>query len=167
VLPQVLVGIGLALAFGGLTDAALRGRSPAALHGGVTIASRHAGVVLGLVLLTPVFVADLDRQRARAEQKGVELVLESRIAPRTKIALASSLADDLRREPGRMPDIRRSFDRIDVGGGEKQELNALAARLEDQLDRAATSSFSRSFLFAALLALAGLIPVALSREMGL
>ena len=166
VLPQILVGIGLALAFGGLTDAALKGRSPAALHGGVTIASRHAGVVLGLVLLTPVFVADLDRQRARAEQKGVELVLEAPIAPRTKIRLASSLAEDLRREPGRMPDIRRSFDRVDAGG-EQQEMNALAARLENQLDRAATSSFSRSFLFAALLALAGLIPVALSREMGL
>jgi len=59
--PQLLVGLGLALSLGALTEAALAGRSPAAIHGGYTIAARHAGVVLGLVLLTPVFVADLDR----------------------------------------------------------------------------------------------------------
>ena len=64
---------------GALTEAALAGRSPAAIHGGYTIAARHAGVVLGLVLLTPVFVADLDRQRDRATQKGAELVLDARI----------------------------------------------------------------------------------------
>jgi hypothetical protein len=167
VLPQVLVGIGLALALGGLTDAALRGRSPAALHGGVTIASRHAGIVLGLLLLTPVFVADLDRQRDRAQEKGVEIVLDSPVAPRAKLELASALTEDLRRDPGRLPDIRASFARVGVDAGERPRLDALASRLEDELDRAATSSFSRSFLLAALLALAGLVPVGLSRRMEL
>jgi predicted MFS family arabinose efflux permease len=164
---QVLVGIGLALALGGLTDAALAGRSRPALHGGVTIASRHAGIVLGLLLLTPVFVGDLDRQRGRAEQRGLELVLDSRIAPTTKLALADVLTADLRREPGRLPDIRRSFAKVDPEASDRAEFRALATRLGDQLDRAATSSFSRSFLLAALLAVLGLVPVAMSREVRL
>lgn len=164
---QVLVGIGLALALGGLTEAALAGRSRVALHGGVTIASRHAGIVLGLLLLTPVFVGDLDRQRARAEQRGVALVLDSRIAPTTKLALADAVTADLQREPGRLPDIRASFAKVDPKASDRSEFAALATRLEDQLDRAATSSFSRSFLLASLLALLGLVPVAMSREVQL
>ena len=164
---QVLVGIGLALSLGGLTEAALAGRSRPALHGGVTIASRHAGIVLGLLLLTPVFVADLDLQSARAEQKGVALVIDSGIAPSTKLRLAARLATDIQRQPGRLPDVRRTINALDVGQQERPALNALANRLDDQLDAAATSSFSRSFLLAALLALAGLVPIAIAREVRL
>ena len=164
---QVLVGVGLALSLGGLTEAALAGRSRPALHGGVTIASRHAGIVLGLLLLTPVFVADLDLQSARAEQKGVALVIDSGIAPSTKLRLAARLATDIQRQPGRLPDVRRTINALDVGQQERPALNALADRLDDQLDAAATSSFSRSFLLAALLALAGLVPIAFAREVRL
>ena len=164
---QVLVGAGLALSLGGLTEAALAGRSRPALHGGVTIASRHAGIVLGLLLLTPVFVADLDLQRSRAEQKGVELVIDSSIDPSTKLRLAANLAVDVRREPGRLPDVRRTIDALDAAPQERPALSALADRLEERLDAAATSSFSRSFLLAALMALAGLVPIAASREVRL
>ena len=57
--PQVLVGLGLGLSIDALTAAALRERVPRALHGGWTIAARHAGVVIGLLILTPIFTADL------------------------------------------------------------------------------------------------------------
>ena len=43
--PQVLIGAGLALTLAALTEAALQGRAPQAIHGGWTIAARHAGVV--------------------------------------------------------------------------------------------------------------------------
>src|SRR5690242_7457978 len=52
--PQILIGAGLALAIGALTEGALAGRSPLAVHGGWTIAARHAGVCIGLLLLTPI-----------------------------------------------------------------------------------------------------------------
>ena len=42
--------------------------------------------------------------------------------------------------------------RIDVSDRERPQLQKLEGQLNDQLDRAATSSFERSFLFAALLA---------------
>jgi MFS family permease len=164
---QILVGAGLALSLGALTEAALAGRSRPALHGGVTIASRHAGIVLGLLLLTPVFVADLDVQSARAEQKGVELVIDSDVAPSAKLRLAAKLASELQQGAGRLPDVRRTIDALDAAPDQRPALNALATRLERRLDDAATSSFSRSFLFAALLALLGLIPLALTREVQL
>jgi MFS family permease len=165
--PQVLVGAGLALSLGALTEAALAGRSPAAIHGGWTIASRHAGVVLGLVLLTPVFVGDLDRQRERATQKGAELVLDAPVSPLRKIDLARQIASDIKREPGRLPDIDRSFEEVGTYGDDRAALLMLRAQLNDQLDRAATSSFERSFLFAALLTGLALIPIALTRRVTL
>ena len=41
--PQILVGIGLALVLSALTETALGGRAPQAIHGGWTISARHAG----------------------------------------------------------------------------------------------------------------------------
>ena len=165
--PQLLIGAGLALSIGALTEAALAGRSSAAIHGGYTIAARHAGVVLGLVLLTPVFVADLDRQRDRATQKGAELVLDAPIGALTKIDLASRIASDIRRQPGRLPDIHNSFAEVDASDGERPQLHKLERQLNEQLDRAATSSFERSFLLAAVLAALALIPIALTRRVTL
>jgi hypothetical protein len=165
--PQVLVGAGLALSLGALTEAALAGRSPAAIHGGWTIAARHAGVVLGLVLLTPVFVADLDTQRERATQKGTELVLDAPVSALRKLDLAREIASDIKANPGRLPDINRSFASVGSNDGDRAALQTLRAQLNDQLDRAATSSFERSFLFAALLAGLSLIPIALTREVSL
>jgi MFS family permease len=165
--PQLLVGAGLALSLGSLTEAAVAGRSPAAIHGGVTIAARHAGVVLGLVLLTPVFVSDLDRQRERATQKGAELVLDARIDALTKVDLASRIASDIRRQPGRLPDIHDSIASVDASERERPQLRVLERQLNEQLDRAATSSFERSFLLAAALAALALIPIALTRRVEL
>ena len=162
--PQLLVGAGLALSLGALTEAALAGRSPAAIHGGWTIASRHAGVVLGLVLLTPVFVGDLDKQRERATQKGAELVLDARVDALTQ---GRSGAADRERHPARAgpparhpPLVRRGRTRASASG---RSCGKLEGQLNDQLDRAATSSFERSFLFAAALAGLALIPIALTR----
>ena len=52
--PQLLVGAGLGLALAALTERALAGRAEQVVHGGWTLAARHAGVVLGLLLLAPV-----------------------------------------------------------------------------------------------------------------
>ena len=41
--PQILVGIGLGLAVAGLTELALAGRPDQVVHGGWTLAARHAG----------------------------------------------------------------------------------------------------------------------------
>ena len=68
-LPQALIGAGLALAVPALSHAALD-RPPLAVQGAWSIAARHAGVVVGLLLLTPLLVADLNTQSDRAQEAG-------------------------------------------------------------------------------------------------
>jgi MFS family permease len=152
--PQVLVGAGLALAFSGLSEAALVGRGPQELHGAVTVAARHAGIVLGLLLLTPLLVADLDRQSVAAEEAGAARLLDARIAPRTKLQLAGALASRLGDADGSIPDLAPAFASIEPEDEDRSRLARLQASLDDIVDRAVTSAFSRPFLLGALLSLA-------------
>src|SRR6185436_9957107 len=147
VLPQILVGAGLGLALSALTERALHGRSPQAVHGGWTIAARHAGVVLGLLL--PVFTAALDRNEERALRAGAAAVLDSSIPPLEKLAVAQDVLAIVRASDREVPDVRGAFaDRPDT-----PEYRGLEDELVAQLDRAVTAAFSRPFLLAALLAL--------------
>jgi len=160
VVPQLLVGAGLGLALSALTERALHGRSPQAVHGGWTIAARHAGVVLGLLLLTPVFTTALDRNEERALRAGAAAVLDSGIPPLEKLAVAQDVLAIVRASDREVPDVRGAFaDRPDT-----PEYRGLEDELVSQLDRAVTAAFSRPFLLAALLALAALVPIVLSRK---
>ena len=161
---QILIGIGLALTLSALTEAALEGRSLQAIHGGWTIAARHAGVVVGLLVLTPVFTSDLVEQRTAAEQAGTEALLDAPLPPLVKIEIASRLADRLDQERGRVPVIDPAFEPSPGGPQDQVAVGRLHSRLQDQLDRAATHAFSNSFLIAAAFALAALLPIALVRR---
>jgi MFS family permease len=160
---QILVGVGLALVLSALTEAALAGRSPQAIHGGWTIAARHAGVVLGLLVLTPIFTSDLVEQRDAAEQAGTAALLDARLPATFKIDLAGRLHDQLTAEDGKVPVVGPAFEPLPSDPSERRGALALEATLEDQLDRAATHAFSASFLLAAAFALAALVPIAVAR----
>lgn len=162
--PQILIGLGLGLTVGALTEVALQGRAPQAVHGGWTIAARHAGVVLGILLLTPVFVADLDRQSDRAQNAVTALLLDARIDPGTKIALAQAGAEVLDATEGRVPDLGPAFASVRPDPDDAAEFAALRERLDDQLARAGTSSVARSFGAAALLAALALVPILIARR---
>jgi MFS family permease len=159
--PQLAIGAGLGLALTALTERALAGRSPQAVHGGWTIAARHAGVVLGLLLLTPIFTADLERNEDDTLAAGTSVVLDSRIPPLDKIALAGDVlvAVDEAEEEARIPDVDDVVDRR-----RDSSYDELASELQDQLDRAVTNAFSRSFLAAAVLGLIALVPIVLGRR---
>jgi MFS family permease len=164
VAPQILVGAGLALAVTALTEAALAGRGAQAPDGAVTIAARHAGVVLGLLLLTPVLVDDLERQHGAAERAGTARLLDSTVSPTTKVDVARRLGELLDETPGRLPDLRPVFRSLDPSPDERPALAELERALDDVVGRAVTSSFTRSFALAAALALAALVPIALPRR---
>jgi MFS family permease len=165
--PQILVGIGLALVLSALTETALHGRSPQAIHGGWTISSRHAGVVIGLLALTPIFTADIDQQRHDAIDAGTAVILDSPINPLLKLDLAQKVSDQLETEKGKVPTIEPAFEPKPSDPGERAEVEQLQGELQDQLDRGATHAFSTSFILAALLGLIALFPIGLSRRVDL
>jgi MFS family permease len=163
--PQVLVGLGLGLTLDPLTLQAMDGRRPHFLHGGWTIAARHAGVVLGLAILTPVFTADLQNAQPPAEEAITALVLNAPLAPQDKITIASGLADRLKQDRGRVPDLDPAFDQLHVPPAEQPAATQLKRDLNTQLKRAATHAFRNAFLIGAGLALAALLSlIPLSRR---
>jgi MFS family permease len=165
--PQAMVGIGLALVLSALTETALAGRAPQAIHGGWTISARHAGVVIGLLALTPVFTHDIAQQRDDAIDAGTAVILDSRVPPLVKLDLAGRIESHLEGEKGKVPTIGAAFEPLPDDPGERSEVVQLREELQDQLDRGATHAFSPSFGLAAILGLLALIPIGLSRRIEL
>ncbi len=165
--PQILVGIGLALVLSALTETALGGRAPQAIHGGWTISARHAGVVIGLLALTPIFTHDIATQRDDAIDAGTAVILDSRVPPLTKIDLAQKIESRLEGERGKVPTIGPAFDPLPSDPEERDAVLELREELQDQLNRGATHAFSPSFGLGALLALLALIPIGLARRVEL
>jgi MFS family permease len=161
--PQLMMGVGLALTLEALTEAALAGRAPQAIHGGWTIAARHIGVVAGLLVLTPIFTADLESERTDAEQAGTAALLDSRLDPTEKLALAERIAERLRAEGDKVPVLAPAFEPLPMDPDDRISAVSLRDELQDELDRAATNAFSRSFGVAAAFALLALLPIALAR----
>lgn len=159
VLPQVLIGFGLGAALPALTAVAIPHATAIAGPASWTIAARHAGVVVGLLLLTPVFTADLDTQQSKTEQGGLAALLDAPLGLEQKIDLAKRLAAQVTSADGRLPDLGPAFRGADA---DPIELRKLEAVLDDQLDRAGTAAFSRSLRLAGGLALLALIPLLLS-----
>jgi hypothetical protein len=165
--PQILVGIGLALVLSALTETALHGRAPQAIHGGWTISSRHAGVVIGLLALTPVFTHDIAQQRQDAINAGTAVLLESKVSPLLKLQLAPRIAERLQEQKGKVPTLGPVFEPLPEDPGDRAAVIELREELQDQLDRGATHAFSPSFGLGALLALVALIPIGLARRVEL
>jgi MFS family permease len=160
--PQILVGAGLGLTVAGLTELALHGRADQTVHGGWTLAARHAGVVLGLILLAPVLTNALDENRDEAIRAGAAVVLDSDIPPLDKLSVAQDVLAEVDRanDLGKLPDVARAL----ADRPADDEWHSLISSLQDQLDRAVTSAFSGPFLLAAALTLFALVPLLFVRR---
>lgn len=158
--PQLLIGAGIGLALVALTERAVAGKAGQVVHGGWTLAARHAGVVLGLLLLAPILTSALDRNEQEALRAGAAVVLDSRIPPLDKLGVAQDvLAEVDEAGSAQLPDLGAAFEqRPDTA-----EYRSLLSALEEQLDRAVTNAFSGPFLLAAILAVLALVPVWIGR----
>lgn len=165
--PQILIGIGLSLVLSALTETALSGRAPQALHGGWTISARHAGVVVGLLALTPVFTHDIAVQQKQAINAGTSVILDSPIRPTVKLGLAKKISDHLELEDGKVPNLGRVFDPLPEDEVERGEVVELREELQEQLNAGATHAFSPSFGIAALIGVLALVPIGLARRIDL
>ncbi len=165
--PQILIGIGLSLVLSALTETALSGRAPQAIHGGWTISSRHAGVVIGLLALTPVFTHDIAVQQKNAINAGTSVILDSPVRPLVKIGLAQKIAEHLETQDGKVPNLGHVFDPLPEDEGERAEVVEMREELQEQLNAGATHAFSPSFAIAALIGLLALLPIGLAKRIEL
>lgn len=162
--PQALIGLGLGMTVDRLTAAALRDRLPRAVHGGWTIAARHLGVVVGLLVLTPVFTADLQAARGPAQDAITAVILDAPLSAGDKVAVARALSDRLADEQDQVPDLQPAFSSLSIAPSEQPAVDRLERALDDQVQRAATRAFRDSFLVAGGIALLALVPLVLRRR---
>lgn len=160
--PQVLIGAGLALALPPLTAAALRDHDPLGHRASGTVAARHLGIVVGIVLLTPVLSLELEAQHDAARDAGTSLLLDAPMSPETKVEIAESISAGVDEADGRLPDVSKAFAAVTPPEGEEGAFADLEDELTDQVERAATHAFSLPFLGASLLAALALVPIALT-----
>ena len=115
VAPQALVGLGLGLTLDQLTAQAMHLRLPRVEHASWTISARHLGVVVGLAILTPVFVTDLEQAQVPAQEAITSLVLDAPLTAQDKVSLAQALGDALVEQQGQVPDLHAAFEAADLG----------------------------------------------------
>jgi hypothetical protein len=145
-LPQLLAGFGLGMAFPALAGELLHERTRA--QAAALLSLRHLGITAALALLAPILASELDDQVQLARERGTALVLDAALPPTDKIDLAPRLFADLEtddprdalkqalaRERKRVTtgdhDLLSRLQRLDhqLGGG-----GALMDRLEDLED---------------------------------
>jgi MFS family permease len=142
-----LCGLGLGLAVPSLTQGA----------GTWSVASRHVGLVVALLLLTPLLAHDLSTATMRAEQTGTALVLDAPIDVGTKAPLARDLARGIAHAPnGELPDLGQAFAARESSPGVRE----LEQSLADRIRAVVAHAFRRAFLLSALLALVVAAPLA-------
>lgn len=164
--PQALVGLGLGMTVDQLTTQAMHLRLPRVEHAGWTIGARHLGVVLGLAVLTPIFVGDLQDAQVPAQEAITSLVLDAPMTAKDKVALAKALGDELKNQQGEVPDLHRAFEAADLDPEARPAAAKLEDALDEQLEAAATRAFRDSFLVGAGLALLGLLTVVVPGRRG-
>jgi MFS family permease len=151
-----LCGAGLGLGFHGLTAAALAGPDAATVRAARTTAARDAGLVLGLLVLTPVFVHELNAAPDRATKQAAGVVIIAPLPTAMKFDLASRLQSVVARTPeSEVPDIRPVFGGVaaEATPTDRAHLAALEVQLHAIIERAVTHAFRRPYTYAALFSL--------------
>lgn len=161
--PQVMIGAGLALALPVLTLAAVGGRDPRGTRAASSIAARHAGIVVGILVLAPVLANRLEVEREAAQSSSTALLLDAPLSPETKISLAQAIGNEIETSNGKLPKLAPAFGSVAPAAGTEASYEQLQDGMEDQVHRAATAAFSVPFLVAAMLALLAVLPTALLR----
>jgi hypothetical protein len=132
-----------------------RGTSSAAAAHAVWI--RHAGLVAGILLLTPLLTTDLAAAGKSAELRGIAVVLDAPVSIGTKARLTLDLAPVLTRPASKeLPDFTSA-----VAPQHDPALTRMGQELDRVVEATITRGFRRSYLLAALLGLLALVPLAL------
>ena len=152
-----LCGAGFDLVHEVLDSAAVPADGPAVQASAVSIGARHAGLVVGLILIAPVLSASLEDAIDRATLGATRTMLETELPLSDKLPVTWALRTAIEEAPrGQVPDLAAEFDERGAEGD-----NAMARARDDLMDTvtdAVTRSFRPAFGVAALLAALAAIP---------
>ncbi len=165
ILALALCGAGLGLAYPGLTTAALRSPGSVAARAAKTVAARDAGILVGLLLLTPVFVSDIGSAPRRATPPVASALFASGIPLSMDLQLGSALSSTVASAPqSSPPDIGPAFAQVaaNASAPDRARLAVLERRVKSIIQDTVTNTFTRALEYAAILALAVLPLLAFS-----
>jgi MFS family permease len=154
-----IAGAGLGLLLPGLTQRVLSEAGPARAGAAHTVWIRHAGLVAGILLLTPLLTTDLSSSAQSAKLRGISVVLDAPVSIGTKARLAFDVAPVLAQPPRKqLPNFERA-----LRPQHDPALTRIGRELDQVVEATITRGFRRSYLLAALLGLVALVPLAVVR----
>ncbi|MGI9183683.1 MAG: MFS transporter [Solirubrobacteraceae bacterium] len=162
-----LCGVGLGLAFPALTRVALSTSGLPAARAARTVAAREGGLVLGLVLLTPILVNQLDAAPARATPPIFRAIISAPLSLATKFQLGAGLQAASAKAPAsELPDLGPPFARAAAGADPttRAHLAALEVQVRTLVQSAVTRSFRTPLLLCAVLSLLAIPALGLRRR---
>ena len=149
-------GVGLGLLASVFDPAAVGETGGLTRDGAVSVAARHAGLVLGLGLIAPVLAGSLDAAVERSTFAGTGVVLDARIPIREKVNIAVGVRDALEvAERGAVPDIEAL---VAEASDNSPDAIPIGRDVSDRVEAILTRSFRSGFTVAAVLGFATVIP---------
>lgn len=150
-------GVGFGLLGSVLGPVAIPDDAEPVRAGSLSTAARHAGIVLGLLLLAPLLASNLERTADQAALFGTATLLDARLPINQKVPLALALRDEIERTPqGEVPDVDGVF--AEHGAGRDAAVATVRGDLVTGVEGLLTRSFRPAFFLAGGLALAAMLP---------
>jgi MFS family permease len=143
-------GAGAGMVMKSLGAAAVPAAARPVRAGATVVAAKHAGLVLGLVVIAPLLSGSLQSGGERAVLAGTATVLDARIPVQDKLRLATSVRDTLANTPrGAVPDVRKAI-------ADRETADEVDGRLRAVLTRSFRPAFAAAAVLAFLTLAAGL-----------
>jgi len=154
-------GLGLGLTVPELVRAGMSDAPGLGASASWSVGVRHAGLVVGLLAMTPLLAHDMGIAGDRIRDAGAAKLLDAPLPISAKIGLAEALEQGVtqgRTTPAELLEPIRTRE------ASQPALTGLRRSLEDLLAAALTRGFRRGFLLAAGLALLALAPILIGRR---
>ena len=157
--PQAVAGIGMGLALPALAGELLPERT--VRQATALLSTRHLGIAVGLAVLAPVLTTSLNNALDDARLQGAGLILDARVDPLTKLAVAPELAGSVNSEQP-LNGLRKTFrdHRDDLEGDQRAAWDQLESRASAALVTAVDDGFAPGYGVGAGLALLAALAIA-------
>lgn len=152
--PQAAAGVGMGLALPALGGELLPEED--ARDAARLLTLRHVGIAVALIALAPVLQHTLASATEHAQERGIAVVLDARLAPTEKLRLAPQLLGSVNTDRPRAT-LRTALQhaRTTVPAPDRPVFDHIAQRADDTIVLAVREAFRAVFLIAGGLALLG------------